>query len=85
MTITEIRNKVFSVLDSRNLAAPSIRKNALNHVLDYVKTSNYFSNGELILPQDKNQLKRDYETHKGTKLNDAESSLINEMYKQYGL
>ena len=85
MTITEIRNKVFSVLDSRSLAKPSIRKNALNHVLDYIKTSKYYKNGELILPQDKKQFKRDYEVHKEKALNGAENSVINEMYNQYGL
>lgn len=37
MTTTEIRNKVFAELDSRNLANPSIRKNALDRVLDFIK------------------------------------------------
>ena len=37
MTTAEIQNKVFAELDSRNLANPSIRKNALDHVLDFIK------------------------------------------------
>lgn len=85
MTTSEIRNKVFAELDSRNLAKPSIRKNALEHVMEYVKTSKYHKNGAVILPEDKRQFKKDYELHKGKNLTGAESSVINEMYNQYGL
>lgn len=85
MTITEIRNKVFAELDSRPLAQPSRRKNALDHVLDYIKTSKYHNNGSVILPGDKREFKQDYEVYKGSKLSGAEDSVINEMYKQYGL
>lgn len=85
MTTTEIRNKVFAELDSRNWANPSIRKNALDHVLDFIKTSKYHKNGSVILPEDKRQFKQDYEVHKGKDLTGAESSVINEMYNQYGL
>ena len=85
MTIVEIQNKVFAELDSRNLANPSIRKKAFEHVSDFIKVSKYYSKGDVILPQDKKQFKLDYQTHKGKKLNGAESSVINEMYKQYGL
>ena len=65
MTTTEIRNKVFAELDSRNLANPSIRKNALDRVLDFIKTSKYYKNGAVILQEDKRQFKQDYEVHKG--------------------
>ena len=85
MTTSEIRNKVFAELDSRNLASPSIRKNAFDRVQDYIKTSKYYKNGSVFLPEDKLQLKQDYEAHKGSKLSGAEDSVINEIYKQYGL
>lgn len=85
MTTAEIRNKVFAELDSRPLAQPSIRKNALERVLEFVKVSKYYKNGDVILPQDKKQFKLDYHTHKGSKLSGAEDSVINEMYNQYGL
>lgn len=85
MTTTEIRNKVFAELDSRNLANPSIRKNALDRVLDFIKTSKYHKNGAVTLPEDKRQFKQDYEVYKGKDLTGAESSVINEMYNQYGL
>ena len=85
MTTSEIRNKVFAELDSRPLAQPSRRKNALDHVLDYIKTSKYHNNGSVILPGDKREFKQDYEVHKGKNLTGAESSVINEMYNQYGL
>ena len=85
MTITEIRNKVFAELDSRNLTQPSRRKNDLDHVLDFIKVSKYYSKVNVLLPQDKEQFKLDYQTHKGEKLNGAERSVINEMYNQYGV
>lgn len=85
MTTNEIRNKVFAELDSRGLANPSIRKNALNRVLEYIETSKYYKNGSVILPEDKRQFKQDYGNYKGKDLTGAESSVINEMYNQYGL
>ena len=85
MTTTELRNKVFAELDSRNLAAPSIRKNAFDRVMDFIKVSKYYNGGNVNLPQDKKQFKSDYQTYKGNDLSGAESSVINEMYKQYGL
>lgn len=85
MTIIELRNKVFAELDSRDLADPSIRKRAFNHVLDYIRQSEYYNNEKLILPPDKNNFKKNYETYKCKKLNGAEKSIINEMYNQYKL
>lgn len=83
MTIKEIRYQVLAVLDSRNLKQPSRRKNALEHVLSYIENSNWTSNGDIILPQDKETFKQEYMTHKGKNLNDAEKSIINEIYNQY--
>lgn len=83
MTIKEIRYQVLAVLDSRNLKQPSRRKNALEHVLSYIENSNWTSNGDIILPQDKETFKQRYMTHKGNNLNDAEKSIINEIYNQY--
>ena len=81
MTVAEIRNKVFAELDSRDLAQPSRRKNALEHVLNYINHSQYCSNGKVLLPSDKNHFKQEYK--KGKELSGAEKSAINEMYKQY--
>lgn len=83
MTINELRDQVLTVLDSRNLKQPSRRKNALEHVLSYIENSNYISNGNIILPQDKETFKQGYMTHKGRNLNGAENSVINEIYNQY--
>lgn len=85
MKTNELRTNVFAVLDSRNLANPSIRKHAFERVLEYIKTSKYYKNGEVDFPQDKKQFKHDYETYKGKDLTGAENSIINEMYNQYGL
>lgn len=83
MTIKEIRYQVLAVLDSRNLKQPSRRKDALEHVLSYIENSNWTSNGDIILPQDKETFKQGYMTNKGKNLNDAEKSIINEIYNQY--
>ena len=82
MTIKEIRYQVLAVLDSRNLKQPSKRKNALEHVLSYIENSNWTSNGDIILPQDKETFKQGYISHKVKNLNGAEKSAINEIYNQ---
>lgn len=48
-------------------------------------TTEYYKNGSVILPEDKRQFKQDYGIYKGKELTGAESSVINEMYNQYGL
>ena len=83
MTVTEIRDKVFAELDSRDLAQPSRRKSALEYVLDYINHSQYCSNGKVLLPSDKKHFKQAYKIYKGKELNGAENSAINEMYNQY--
>ena len=83
MTIKEIRYQVLAVLDSRNLKQPSKRKNALEHVLSYIENSNWTSNGDIILPQDKETFKQGYISHNVKNLNGAEKSAINEIYNQY--
>lgn len=85
MTIIEIRNKVVAELKLRNLQQPQRRKNALERVLEYIEQSQYYKDGNVLLPSDKKVLKRDYETHKGNDLSGAESSVINEIYNQYEL
>ena len=83
MTINELRDQVLTVLDSRNLKQPSRRKNALEHVLSYIENSNWTSNGDIILPQDKEKFKQGYISHKVKNLNGAEKSAINEIYNQH--
>lgn len=83
MKIFDIRERVFSELDSRNLAQPARRKTALEHVLVFVARSKYCRNEDVILPCSKNQFKQDYESHKNHAMNGAEKSVINEMYKLY--
>lgn len=83
MKITDLRSKVIAELDSRNLAQPSIRKNALERVLEFIKQSEYHNNGELHLPYDKKRLKEEYASYKGKELYGAENSIINEIYNQY--
>lgn len=55
------------------------------HWTVYWILSKYHENGSVILPKDKRQFKQDYAAHKGKDLIGAESSVINEMYNQYGL
>ena len=86
MTILKLRDKVFAVLDGRNLAQPSRRKNAFHRVADFIRASKYCNDGEVILPRDKKQFKQDYAIYKKDKNpSGAENSVINEIYEQYGL
>ncbi len=81
-----LQKAVEKELESRNLKNPKVRINALGHVCDYIKmnSSVYIKeDGNLQFPEDKDRFKKSYElTKKNKKLNDAESSVINEMYEQ---
>ena len=82
MTTQEITKLIDKDLDSRGLAKPNIRKNALRRVLEYMETSEeHIIAGEITLPPDKEEFKEKMERIKGKKLNDAESSVINMIYK----
>ena len=81
MTILEMIRKVDDFLDNRNLKAPQIRKDAIRHIAEFMKsTGKFMSNGNLMLPSDKDTFKESYQKHKGTSLSGAEKSAINHMY-----
>ena len=81
MTILEMIRKVDDLLDNRNLKAPQIRKDAIRHIAEFMKsTGKFMSNGNLMLPSDKDTFKESYQKHKGKSLNSAEKSAINHMY-----
>lgn len=82
MKLSELKKKVVDELNSRNLADPSIRMNALNKICLYLAQTEYIKNGLIDFPEDKNELKKVYQNIKGKVLNGAESSVINEMYNQ---
>ena len=82
MKISELKKKVVDELNSRNLADPSIRMNALNKICLYLAQTEYIKNGLIDFPEDMNELKKVYQNIKGKVLNGAESSVINEMYNQ---
>ena len=85
MTPTEITSKVHQILDSRSLAQPNRRKNALKNVLSYIINSkHFFQNGSVILPSDKKILKREIAIIKGNDLSGAEDSIINTIYSVLG-
>lgn len=81
MTIQDLYNKCCDSLDDRPLKKPGIRKNALNKVLVYLRTSPFFQDGHLSLPLDKERVKESYKKYKDKELNDAENSVINLIYK----
>lgn len=81
MTIQDLYNKCCDSLDARPLKKPGIRKNALNKVLVYLRTSPFFQDGHLSLPLDKERVKEGYKKYKDKELNDAENSVINLIYK----
>lgn len=84
ITLSELQRLICEELDRRNLKRPSIRKNALTRVCQYIQTcsKNYLHENRLRLPENKDLFKTDYEHYKGTTLSGAESSVINEMYNQ---
>ena len=85
MTPEEIKFKVHQILDSRPLAQPSRRKNALKNVLSYIINSKqYFQSGSVILPSDKKTFKSEIAIIKGNDLNGAEDSIINTIYSVIG-
>ena len=85
MTIKEMISLVDRFLDSRNLASPRIRKNAIRKVATYFDATGSFLKGnQLALPSDKAIVKVAYERYKGSNLSSAESSAINHMYEVAG-
>ncbi len=87
MTLLQLTTAVQTELDRRNLKSPKTRGNALKKVAEFItiQASEHSVNGHIVLPSDKNMLKKNYECHKGAVLNGAESSVINEIYNQYQL
>lgn len=84
ITLHELMQLVQDELDRRNLKRPSIRKNALKHVCDYIQAySELYHPQTLRLPEDKKRFMTSYRQYKGKELNDAEKSIINEIYNQF--
>lgn len=85
MILSQLITAVQTELNRRELKAPQIRGNALKKVAEFINVhaSDYSVNGHIVLPSDKNILKKNYERYKGKQLNSAESSVINEIYNQY--
>lgn len=85
MTTREMITLVDHFLDSRNLASPIIRKNAIRKVGAFIEsTKTYLDGNQLALPSDKNAFKAAYERYKGSNMSSAESSAINHMYDVAG-
>ena len=81
MTPLEITKLIVADLDSRGLKNPSIRKNALKKVLEYMRNSGEFLiNESIVLPSNKSDFKERLARIKGYDLNSAESSVINMIY-----
>lgn len=81
MTTREMITLVDRFLDSRNLATPSRRKNAIRNVARFIEsTGTFLKDNQLTLPSDKKTFKAAYERYKGSDMSGAESSAINHMY-----
>lgn len=84
MNLNELKQKVKAEYDSRNLKS-NARYNALDKIMTFcegVMISHNISDIEQLLPSDKVDMKTAYAEYKGGKINDAESSVINEIYNQ---
>ena len=81
MKVQEMIMYVDNYLDSRRLKNPSIRKNAIRRVAEFINSTDiYLKNGHLNLPLDKKIFKDAYCRHKQSALSKAEDSAINLMY-----
>jgi hypothetical protein len=86
MTWMELKNQIIDLLDSRNLKQPSRRKSALNNIENWLRQRHpdIVTNPELILDYDKNQFIGLLELCKTSRLNDAEKSIVNNIYEFLG-
>lgn len=84
MTVEQLKQRVICELDSRSLADPSRRKRALEHVVEFLNKGSYIKDGAVMLPSDRALFKAAYSAYKSSSLSGAESSVINELYNQYG-
>ena len=85
MTLLQLKRAVLAELGRRNLKKPAIRANALEKICTFIITRSfeYLSDNNVVLPSDKDILKKKYEFYKKQKINNAKSSIINEIYKHY--
>lgn len=85
MTLLQLKRAVLAELGGRNLKNPAIRANALEKICTFIiiRSFEYLSDNNVGLPSDKDILKKKYEFYKNQKINNAESSIINEIYKHY--
>ena len=82
MTTREMITLVDRLLDSRNLASPRNRKNAIRNVALYIEsTGTFLKENQLSLPSDKDVFKAQYAQYKGSRLSGSDSSAINHMYE----
>ena len=83
MKLNELRQRIITKYDSRHLKSKA-RYNALDKVMDFLKKEykNVAEDVSASLPKDKNRVKIGYENYMDKKINDAESSVINEIYNQ---
>ena len=79
MTIERLKALVIEELDSRELKSKA-RYSALDKIVPFIKKQ--YDVDVASLPASKEELKAAYEKDKGSAINGAESSVINELYNQ---
>ena len=79
MTIERLKALVIEELDSRELKSRA-RYSALDKIVPFIKKQ--YGVDVASLPASKEELKATYEKDKGSAINGAESSVINELYNQ---
>ena len=79
MTIEQLKALVIEELDSRELKSRA-RYSALDKIIPFIKKQ--YGVDVASLPAAKEELKAAYEKDKGSAINGAESSVINELYNQ---
>ena len=79
MTIEQLKALAIEELDSRELKSRA-RYSALDKIIPFIKKQ--YGVDAASLPASKEELKAAYEKDKGSAINGAESSVINELYNQ---
>lgn len=82
MTIAQLESVALGIIESKNLAEPSIQKRALGRITDFLRTTGIFIAGnDVALPSDKGRFKSAFEAHVGREAKWGEPTVINIIYR----
>lgn len=84
MTITQLESAALGVIESKDLAEPSIQKRALGRIAAFLRSTGKFIVGnDVDLPSDKGRFKAAFEAHVGREAKWGEPTVINIIYRTF--